>query len=219
MKCKICRERRPRRFCPGVRGDICSICCGQEREVTVDCPLDCEYLIESRAHDRTPEPDPAQFPNQDIRVSESFLRENEVLLLMLANLLLRSALDTPGAVDNDVRDALESLVRTYRTLQSGLVYESLPQNMVAAAIHERIQASLAEYRQHLTQSGKAPFRDAAVLGVFAFLQRLEIQHNNGRRKGRAFLDFLSRYFVPGAPAGPVPDEAAAAPAASRLIIP
>lgn len=219
MKCKICRERRPRRFCPGVRGDICSLCCGQEREVTVDCPLDCEYLIESREHDRTPDPDPAQFPNQDIRVSEQFLRENEVLLLLLADLTLRSSLDTSGAVDGDVREALESLVRTYRTLQSGLVYESMPRNMVAGAIHERIQAAIAGVQQRLAQAGRAPFRDAAILGVLAFLQRLEIQHNNGRRKGRAFIDFLRRYFVPAAPGGPVPDDTAAPARASRLIIP
>ena len=38
-----------------------------------------------------------------------------------------------------------------------------------------------------------PLRDADVLGVLVFLQRLELQHSNGRRKGRAFLDFLRAY--------------------------
>ena len=33
-----------------------------------------------------------------------------------------------------------------------------------------------------------------VLGVLAFLQRMEIQHNNGRRWGRAFVDFLRVHF-------------------------
>ena len=42
--------RRPKRFCPGVRGDICTICCGTEREITVDCPLDCVYLREAHQH-------------------------------------------------------------------------------------------------------------------------------------------------------------------------
>ena len=48
MKCRICDTRKPRRYCPGVTGDICSICCGNEREVTVDCPLDCPFLVEAR---------------------------------------------------------------------------------------------------------------------------------------------------------------------------
>jgi hypothetical protein len=197
MKCKICRERKPRRFCPGVHGDICSICCGQQREVTVDCPLDCEYLQESRQYERVPEPDPADFPNQDIRVSESFLRDHEPLLLFLASMTMRLSLDTPGAVDSDVREALDSLIRTYRTLQSGLVYESMPQNPIAAAIHERVQGAVADFRKRIADSGNATsIRDAEILGVFVFLQRLAIQHDNKRRKGRAFVDFLSRYFVP-----------------------
>ena len=55
MPCAICQIRRPRRFCPGVRGDICSLCCGTEREVTVNCPLDCEYLQEARKHEKLSE--------------------------------------------------------------------------------------------------------------------------------------------------------------------
>ena len=42
-------------------------------------------------------------------------------------------------------------------------------------------------------------RDADVLGVLVFLERLELQHNNGRRRGRAFLDFL-RAYLPEPPA-------------------
>ncbi len=166
----------------------------------MDCPLDCEYLLESRLHERLPETDPAGFPNQDIQVTESFLREHEPLLLFLANALLRRTLSVPGAIDNDVREALDTLIRTYRTLQSGLVYESKPQNPIAAAIHEGMQASVAELRESLAQrTGTANIRDAEVLGIIVFLQRLEIQHNNGRRRGRAFLDFLARYFLPATP--------------------
>jgi hypothetical protein len=33
-------------------------------------------------------------------------------------------------------------------------------------------------------------RDSDVLGVLVFLQHLELQLNNGRRRGRAFLDAL-----------------------------
>ncbi|HVZ36913.1 MAG TPA: hypothetical protein VG963_31020, partial [Polyangiaceae bacterium] len=43
------------------------------------------------------------------------------------------------------------------------------------------------------EAGMPRLRDADTLGVLIFLQRLELQHNNGRRKGRAFLDFLRAY--------------------------
>src|SRR5215475_1096125 len=117
MACAICKVRRPRRFCPGVRGDICTICCGTEREVTVSCPLDCEFLVESRVHEKPHDVDPAQIPNRDIRVTEEFLESNEALLIFLGQSLAAAAFATDGAVDADARDALDSLIRTYRTMQ------------------------------------------------------------------------------------------------------
>jgi len=119
MACAICRVRKPRRYCPGVRGDICTLCCGNEREVTVECPFDCPYLEEARKHERTQLVNPDTFPNQDIRLKEEFLEEHEELLVAAGRSLLQAALDTPGAVDTDVREALDGLIRTSRTLQSG----------------------------------------------------------------------------------------------------
>ncbi len=198
MVCTICETRKPKRYCPGVRGDICSQCCGNEREVTVDCPLDCEYLRAAREHDRPPEVNPDQFPNREIRVTEEFLSKNQHTLYFAAKALLEAALGTPGTVDFDIREALDSLVRTYRTLESGLYYESRPNGPAAGAIHSQMQQRFQEYRQHVDQNaGMTVVRDAEVLGILAFLQRLEIQHNNTRRRGRAFIDFLRGYFAQG----------------------
>src|SRR5262245_57198009 len=115
MACAICETRRPRRFCPGVSGDICTICCGTEREVTVSCPLECEYLQDARRHDKPPAVDKTGFPNQDIRVTDAFLRENEALVAAVSRSVVVAGLETPGAADIDVREALDSLIRTYRT--------------------------------------------------------------------------------------------------------
>src|SRR4051794_30343241 len=114
MACAICETRRPRRFCPGVGGDICSICCGTEREVTVSCPFECEYLQEARQHDKAAPVDPATVPNQDVRITEKFVEEHETLLTFLGNVVAGAALDTPDAVDYDVREALEALIRRIR---------------------------------------------------------------------------------------------------------
>jgi hypothetical protein len=202
MACAICETRRPRRFCPGVRGDICTICCGTEREVSVNCPLDCEYLEDARAHERTAPLDPSGIPNQDIRVTDEFLRNNEALLAFASGTLLRAALDTPGAVDADVREALDALVRTYRTLQSGVYYETRPGNPLAAGVQATFQAAIQQFRQSETQRlGLSKMRDTDVLGVLVFLQRLELDRSNGRRRGRAFLDFL-RHLYPSPPGEP-----------------
>lgn len=199
MLCRICETRKPRRYCPGVNGDICSICCGTEREQTVHCPFDCEYLREARKREEPPIANPDTFPNNDIRVTEQFLRSNEQLLAYLSMQVLRAALEIPNVVDADVKAALEAMVRTYRTLESGLYYETRPDNLIAGAIVERLRGSVDELRKALAErSGVQSVRDADILGVLAFLQRMEIQQNNGRRLGRAFIDFLREGF-------PMPD--------------
>lgn len=195
MLCKICGIRRPRRYCPGVTGDICSICCGTEREVTVECPFACEYLQEARIRERPPELKHADLPNKDIRVSEKFLGDNEPLLLFVSNRLLETALQSAGTNDFDVREALEALIKTYRTLESGLYYESRPANPLAAHLFQEVQSGIQTYRDNLARdTGMNTTRDTDILGVLVFLQRMELQQNNGRKKGRAFLDFLRGLF-------------------------
>ena len=38
MSCAICEKRKEKRFCPAIHGRICPQCCGEQREVTLDCP-------------------------------------------------------------------------------------------------------------------------------------------------------------------------------------
>lgn len=194
MKCKICNTRKPRRYCPGVGGDICSICCGSEREVTVNCPLDCQYLVEARQHEKLPATSVEQIPNQDVKISEEFLRDHEPLLIFLGAKLLEASLETAGAVDSDVQEALESLIRTYRTLESGLYYETRPNNLLSAGIHQKIQDAVQELRKELSEKGSAPIRDAEIMGVLVFLERVGLHQRNGRPRGRAFIDYLRSYF-------------------------
>ncbi|HWR51088.1 MAG TPA: hypothetical protein VN428_08275 [Bryobacteraceae bacterium] len=203
MACKLCAVRKPRRFCPGVGGDICSLCCGAERENTVNCPLECEYLREARTHER---PNPlagADVPNSDIRVTDEFLYTNRFLTVSVIESVLDTAFSAPGIIDFDVREALDGLVRTYRTLQSGLYYDSKPSNMMAAGIYDHVQRRIGEFRQATQQqSGMTTVRDADILGVLVFVQRMEFQFNNGRKRGRAFLDFLRSQGPAGQAEGP-----------------
>jgi hypothetical protein len=195
-----------------VRGDICTICCGTEREVTVSCPLDCPYLADARIHDKPVPLDPEQVPNRDITLTEDFLENNEQLIVLVGQALASAAFDIQGAVDFDVREALESMIRTYRTLQSGVYYQSIPTNPLAASIYSAVEGAVEQFRREEHQRlGMSKTRDADVLGVFVFLQRIERDRNNGRRRGRAFLDAM-RQFYPARPGSPAPDS-------SPLILP
>ncbi len=197
MACAICQTRRPRRFCPGVHGDICSTCCGTEREVTVDCPLDCEFLREGRRHEKTTAPPDAELPNRDIPVSEKVLRDHEPLLTFLSATIYQTAMQVAGVVDRDVAEALDGLIRTYRTLQSGVYYESRPNNPLAAAIFDALRKGLDEYRSsEQRELGMTKTRDVAVLALLVFLQHFALYQDNGRRRGRAFLQALREFHPP-----------------------
>jgi len=43
-KCRSCDKRKGNRFCPGLNGSICSLCCGTKREKEILCFEACEYL-------------------------------------------------------------------------------------------------------------------------------------------------------------------------------
>ena len=211
MACALCQIRRPKRSCPGVRGEICSICCGQEREVSITCPLDCEYLQDARRHDKPVPLEAADLPHREIQVTERFLAENEELVVFLGQVLGRAATDTHGVADFDVRAALDALIRTYLTLQSGVYYETRPENALANRLYGAVMDGLADFRKlEQERTGLPKTRDADVLGVLVFFSRLELDRNNGRPKGRAFIGLLSGFYA--APPGP-------ADPASSLVLP
>src|ERR1700722_7813281 len=195
LPCAICQTRKPRRYCLGVRAEICTVCCGTEREQSIDCPLECEFLHEAHRREKAQDPDPATMPNADIRVTEQFLVENEVLLAFIAVTLFEAWLETRDANDWDLRETFEALTRTYRSLDSGIYYEARPDNVFAARIAAYVQEKIAELRAKETAErevslGDSGIRDSALLGVLVFLQRIEFAQNNGRKRSRAFLDFL-----------------------------
>jgi hypothetical protein len=199
-----------------VNGEICSICCGTEREQSVDCPLECTYLRDAHEHERPPELDPASIPNQDIEVTEEFLRRNEIIMALIAMALFEGGMKQPGATDWDMRDALDALVRTYRTAQSGLVYETVPDNKFAAGISAAVLDRLADLVKRETEArGASSLRDSDVMGVLVFIQRLEMSRNNGRKRSRAFLDFLRGFYMP---AQAESDEDSPEPEAPRVIL-
>ncbi len=200
ITCAICKARKPRRLCPAVHEEICTVCCATGREETIDCPLDCEYLREAHRHEKVAALDISAMPNQDVKISEEFIVENEILLALMAVAVYEGAVETSATTDQDVREALESLVGSYRAMQSGLVVETLPANPYAAAVVTHVKSSIEEIRrEEQERTGSTTIRDATLLAVLAFLQRLEYSHNNGRKRCRAFIDFLRGFCLPAEP--------------------
>jgi hypothetical protein len=197
VPCAICNIRKQRRSCPSVHGEICTICCATEREQTLDCPLDCQYLREAHEHEKPPDLDIASVPNQDIEVTEEFLEANQIPMAFIAVALFEGAMQSNGATDWDVREALQSSITSYRALQSGIYYETRPVNVYAAAIVDHLSTQIAAVKEEESKAGQSSsLPDSAILAILAFFQRLEYSRNNGRKRGRAFLDLLSGFYQP-----------------------
>jgi len=104
VSCAICHERKEKRFCPAVHDRICPICCGTEREVTLDCPSDCSWLQQARQNenaDHLRELDrEALIP--EVEVPEAFLYEWESLIGGLSFAVAKAARSDRGVYDRDV---------------------------------------------------------------------------------------------------------------------
>ena len=219
--CAICHKRKSKRECPGVHGQvrvemICPQCCGTEREVSIDCPLDCTYLRESRRHDAEKLTALPEMPYKDVEVPDRFLHEFEQMIGGISFRLIRHQLENPRMTDNEILEGIEKLIQTYQTQQSGIYYDSVPEGGPAAGVFREIKLFFEEIEKKAQQQGAvAPgftaLKDGDVIRALVFLFRLATVHNNHRPRGRAFLSFLRQTF-PEAAAAPAQEE-------SRLIIP
>lgn len=218
MTCAICEKRKEKRFCPAVHGRICPQCCGEQREVTLDCPSDCAYLQQAREHEK-PRPmhdldQAALFPQ--VEIGEQFLYEHEHLIMGLSYALAKSAQADRLINDADLIAALASMTRKQETLaNSGLHYETPMTSLSQQAVVAEVQKMLKEYREaeqkHL---GYSRLHDSDVLRALVFLLRMGYARTSGRPKSRAFVDFVLAQFPEKQSA-----LATAADASSRIIIP
>lgn len=201
-----------------MHGRICPQCCGENREVTLDCPSECVYLQQARQHERPrslQDLDQADlFPQ--IEIGEQFLYQHEHLLLGLNYALVKSARSDRGLVDMDLIASLAAVARTYETLvSSGLHYEAPTAGMGQHAVTFEIQNMIKEYREaEEKHAGYSRLRDSEVLRGLVFLVRVAHSRTSGRPKSRAFLDSLFAQF-------PEKQSAIASPAEAggRIIIP
>jgi len=211
LSCVICEIRKEKRFCPAVHGRICPQCCGEQREVTLDCPSDCPYLIQAREHEK-PRPadqiDPAALFLQ-IEVSEQFMYEKEHLLMGLTYALAKAARSDRSLHDRDLIAALSMLAKSYeRRINSGLHYEqpltSDSQRRAAAEVETMVKEYREAEQKHV---GYSSLKDSEVLKALVFLLRLGNGRTSGRPKSRAFVEFLLAQFPEKESAVVTPQEA------------
>ena len=196
MACPICNKRKPKRLCPARAERICTICCGTEREVTIDCPSDCVFLVASREYDLSRlEVDWSKVPFPEVILEDSFAKTHEGLLTELDHAICVFAGEHRVVVDSDVLGALQTLAETYRTQASGIIYEKPLDYPLQRALYENLKRAITDFREKEAQRlGMTTLRDSDIRDALVFLTQLCAIHLNGRPKGRAYLDLIRQQF-------------------------
>jgi len=200
VPCPICEKRKAERFCPAKAEKICAVCCGTEREVTIDCPADCTYLIAAHRYESDhPRSIPADTPLLDETIPQDIVYTHQQLMAALAFSIAKFCAAQPTAADPEVLAALQALAQTYKTLSSGIIYEKPPDAPLPRELYAALAAFLREIKKQQAERGaSASFKESEVFYLLVFLYRMGLLRTNGRPRSRRFIEFLRGQF-PQAP--------------------
>jgi hypothetical protein len=197
VSCPICEKRKAVRFCPAKGEKICAVCCGTEREVSIDCPSDCSYLIAAhRYEDEHRRQLPADTPLLDVNLPSDIVHTHQQLMTALAFTVAKCCVSQPAATDADALSALQALAETYKTLASGIYYEKQPAAQFPREIYAALTTFVAEAKQ-LQQAERAGFsamKDSDIFYLLVFLYRMGLLRTNGRSRSRRYIEFLCNQF-------------------------
>ena len=196
MSCPICEKRKAARFCPAKGEKICAVCCGTEREVTIDCPSDCSYLVAAhRYEDEHRRSLPADTPLLDEKIPQDIVYTHQQLMAALAFSIAKFCAVQPAAVDADVLASLQALAQTYKTLSSGIIYEKPPDAPLPRELYAALITLISEIKkQQAERASSAGLKDAELFYLLVFLYRMGLLRTNGRPRSRRFIEFLRGQF-------------------------
>jgi len=199
VTCPICQKRKPGRFCPAKAEKICAVCCGTEREITIDCPSACAYLIAAHRYENDHSRGlPADTPLLDVRINSDIIQVQGRFLSAIAFSIAKFCASQSSATDPDILAALRALADTYKTLIAGIVYEQPPVPLVQRELYDALSAFLTEAKQNSSQGPAfGPIKDSEIFQLLVFLFRMGLLRTNGRPRSRRFMEFLRGQF-PGA---------------------
>jgi hypothetical protein len=196
VSCPICERRKPVRFCPARVEKICAICCGTHREITINCPPDCSYLVAAhRYEDEHPRDIPVDAPMSDVTLPSDTIYTHAQLMSELAFTLARFCASQKDATDGDILQALQALAETYRTLDSGIYYEKPPDARMPREIYAALAAFLSEIKEQPKERARfASTKNSDILHLLVFLYRMALLRANGRPRSRSYINSLLHQF-------------------------
>ncbi len=204
MKCILCEQRKPKRYCPAKKGSICPVCCGEKRGVEIDCPLDCPYYVEGQDYQQ------GKITKQRLKKEgvQTYLRRAELYnknpeLFARVEIVLSGLFRIDGKIKNEeVAEAFELVVKTLDTEKKGVLYEYRSESRIVNEITGQVLSVIREYTDRTQIDQKRISVDFAKDVVDEFRKEVKF-YMKVDFNPRSYLIHISRYHPekPGASQG------------------
>jgi len=189
-RCPLCDARKVKRFCPAKTVQICPVCCGEKRETEILCPADCVYLQAGREYESGRLAKHSRLPASTPKLWEpAFLERYYGVTLSIWKILAEERGRLNEMVDQDVQLALDGLLRTYKTLESGIYYDHAPEAFCAKSIYQAVKDFLEKANNSIDES-LPRLKTGEILDCLQFQKELALAIVLPRPKSRAFLDHI-----------------------------
>ena len=162
-----------------------------KREVEIDCPGDCVYLHSGREYERSRRARLGDREPLTARLwDRSFQARHMELLTGLWSTIHESRAQSPDLVDGDVREVLERLARTYRTLEGGIYYDHVPDTLTQKVLYGSLKSLLDKRQKPEDLSASTP-KTGDVLDCLQMTLEMANLSDLSRPRSREFLDRLA----------------------------
>jgi hypothetical protein len=162
MTCPLCQKRPPKRACPALRQDICTVCCGTKRLVEIQCPEDCRYLEAAQRH-------PAAVVKRQIDRDVTLLmasvgplseQQLQLFFLLQSMVLAYKPEGLARLLDADIALASGALAGSLESASKGVIFEEATASVVAEGLRRAMRPVLDEITKN---SGSRAEREVAVV--------------------------------------------------------
>jgi len=194
MKCVVCDKRKGRRFCPAKERQICAQCCGGKRVIEIDCPESCEFLRIGREREAALE-GARHFQSRDPMEQERrsrILESCEPVIVKMQTLIAVERKSSRDLKDADVAEALDCLLKTLRTEDRGVIYETTSENLRAEGLRRQLGALITACR-YPKDAGAQRIQLKDAVDCLELMRSVVASHLESGPASLSFVDFLLRY--------------------------
>ncbi len=185
-KCVYCHQKKGKRSCPALGGNICAPCCGEFRIAVIHCPTDCLYLTshESYQQKKTGQPFSQDRLQLAHTLQDRYGKDGAAFLNLLDFLTYSYFHHQPTSQDHEVINGFEILRNSLSPIQAP--------NPKRSPFGDFLQKELEAFLKN-----PVPPRETALLVLdehLAFLKNFSPDPIHSNRFLRGIMGFVETYF-------------------------